>query len=143
MPFDSATEPKLRAKQAHARQAADALDFVIRKYESGEWPWVSGSCNSSEPEKGICAGYALSLAAQIFGHRESPAHDYAVRIITERRYWATVRARSIPCLTSASPPTNQHLVIWYNDTRRRTYPQILSVLRKARDLAMKEAFDAI
>jgi hypothetical protein len=150
MPFDSATEPKLRGtpvrryrgEQAKARRAADVLDFVIRKYETGEWPWVRGECNIREPEKGICAGYALSLATQLFRQKGSPAHDYAVMIITEQRYWAARRARLIALAGLPNPPTNERIVIWYNDAPGRTYPQVLSVLRTARDLALKEAGDA-
>jgi hypothetical protein len=41
------------------------------------------------------------------------------------------------------PDSNEHLVIRYNDARGRTYPEVLSVLHKARDLALKEAGDAV
>jgi hypothetical protein len=137
MPFDSATEPKLRGtpvrryrgEQAKAHRAADALHFVIRKFESGEWPWTQGECSPRWPHKGICAGYAVRRVKNQFGIKNDIVYDYVARAV-EREIW-------LPDVCEIS----FEAIIWYNDTRGRTYPQVMSVLRTARDLALKEAGD--
>jgi hypothetical protein len=147
MPFDATTfeSPKrktvlrgnkrLRPEtiQARARRAADGIGYLIRRYESGDWPWVQGWCHPGYPQSGICAGWALRKIKSCFMIRENWIYDYVARAIGQEP----------PCEGPVGMDPSLDTIIQYNDRRGRTFSEVMNVLHRARQLAEEEARYAI
>lgn len=104
------------------------LDFVIARFESGEWPWVQGMCDVDRPQKGICAGYAIKHAAKLFNVYEPRVSSYVVQGIRRRKPLSTARL-----FWAASE------IATYNDRTGRTFRQVMRVLERARAIAKADA----
>jgi hypothetical protein len=124
MPFDGTTFKGPETKeQTRAREAAQTLAYVIRQFESGEWPWVTGDCSPRWPHKGLCAGYAVRRVKNHLRIRNDAVYDFVARAI-ERE------------VTPDFYDTSFEVIIGYNDTH--TFEEVLNVLRRALRFAWQE-----
>jgi hypothetical protein len=99
--------------------AGDAIALVIQNYESGTWRW-------GQKGQGICLGIAIVRAQSILGTK-APTLVYLQEAMRDR-----FRLAKHPGKTFLGLRGNP---IKYNDAEGRTFEDILSVLRKAMELA--------
>jgi len=130
MPFDGSDMVRVRLLSPHqtAAQSAIVLDMMEFFFDGGR-KWCRKTLETSDGKQ--CLLGSVEYVQRLIGYRDDDAVGYLARAINLRQI-----RKSLPPLGDSDGVT----VIGFNDAYRRSFGDILEVLRQARELAMVDAF---